>query len=201
MPRESRIRRALAEPRTAMAVLVALVRGHLIKIHYGLTNPRVKIGPDFRAYCWLRIRGPGRVTLGRNVSVSRGFQRIPTIVTHVNSSTVSIGNGCDISGARISCARSIEVGDRTLFASTTLIDTDLLPALDIETQSSSVVSEGQPIVIGSSCWLGMNSFVLRGCRLGDAVVVAAGAVIRETEAKDGAMLLGNPARQVQVSPK
>lgn len=56
----SRIGRALSRPGEAWAVLVARVRGWLVKARYGLGRGRVSIGPDFRAYCWLTVRGPER---------------------------------------------------------------------------------------------------------------------------------------------
>ena len=53
-----------------------------------------------------------------------------------------------------------------------------------------------PVEIGSGSWLGVNSVILPGARLGRNVVVAAGAVVRG-EVPDYAVVAGAPARIVR----
>jgi serine acetyltransferase len=53
-----------------------------------------------------------------------------------------------------------------------------------------------PVHIGTGSWLGVNSVVLPGARLGRNVVVAAGAVVRGT-VPDHAVVAGAPARIVR----
>lgn len=53
-----------------------------------------------------------------------------------------------------------------------------------------------PVEIGSGSWLGVNSVILPGARLGRNVVVAAGAVVRG-EIPDFAVVAGAPARIVR----
>jgi acetyltransferase-like isoleucine patch superfamily enzyme len=59
-----------------------------------------------------------------------------------------------------------------------------------------------PIVIGEDTWLGANSVVLPGVRLGNHVYVAAGAVVTRSFPEDNVVLAGIPARVVKrIGPK
>ena len=54
-----------------------------------------------------------------------------------------------------------------------------------------------PIEIGDNCWLGANCTILPGVKLGNHVVVAAGAVVTKSCAEDNVVLAGVPARIVK----
>ncbi|NOX63645.1 MAG: acyltransferase [Chloroflexi bacterium] len=58
----------------------------------------------------------------------------------------------------------------------------------------------QPIVIGDNCWLGANAIILPGVRLGNHVVVAAGAVVTHSFTEDDILLAGIPARIIKRLP-
>lgn len=51
------------------------------------------------------------------------------------------------------------------------------------------------MVVGNDCWLGRNAMLTPGARLGDGVIVGAGAVVTG-EVPDFAIVAGNPARVV-----
>ena len=52
----------------------------------------------------------------------------------------------------------------------------------------------QDIVIGESCWIGMNAVILPGVVLGPHTVVAAGSVVGRSYPKGHVVLVGVPAR-------
>jgi serine acetyltransferase len=54
-----------------------------------------------------------------------------------------------------------------------------------------------PIIIGDNCWLGAGCTILSGVRLGNHVVVAAGAVVTKSFDIDNVILGGVPARVVK----
>ncbi|MGM0539920.1 MAG: DapH/DapD/GlmU-related protein, partial [Thermodesulfobacteriota bacterium] len=56
----------------------------------------------------------------------------------------------------------------------------------------------ESVVIGDNCWLATNVVILPGVRLGDHVVVAAGAVVTESFDEDDILLAGVPARIVPL---
>lgn len=56
---------------------------------------------------------------------------------------------------------------------------------------------GQDIIIGKSCWIGMNSVVLPGVHLGDHTVVGAGSVVTRSFPEGNCILAGAPARLIK----
>ena len=54
----------------------------------------------------------------------------------------------------------------------------------------------KPVTIGDNVWLGAGAKVLDGVRLGNDVVVGAGAVVT-SDLPDGAVAVGIPARVVR----
>jgi acetyltransferase-like isoleucine patch superfamily enzyme len=53
-----------------------------------------------------------------------------------------------------------------------------------------------PIIIGDSVWIGMNSVVLPGVKIGTNVVIGANAVV-DSDIPDNSIALGNPCRVVK----
>lgn len=53
-----------------------------------------------------------------------------------------------------------------------------------------------PVEIGEDCWIGANSLVLKGVKIGDRSVVAAGSVVT-ANVSDDCVVAGNPARIVR----
>lgn len=60
---------------------------------------------------------------------------------------------------------------------------------------------GKDIVLGESCWIGMNSVILPGVTLGDHTVVGAGSVVTKSFPDGYAVLGGNPARIIKSLKK
>lgn len=55
----------------------------------------------------------------------------------------------------------------------------------------------EPIIIGDNCWLGANAIILPGVKLGNHVVVAAGAVVTRSFPRDDVLLAGVPAQIIK----
>ena len=56
---------------------------------------------------------------------------------------------------------------------------------------------GKNVVLGKSCWIGMNSIILPGVVLGDNTVVGAGAVVTKSFPEGHCVIAGNPARKIR----
>ena len=56
----------------------------------------------------------------------------------------------------------------------------------------------EPIIIGGGAWIGMNCIVMRGVRVGERSIIAAGSVVVNDVASD-TTVAGNPARSVKSS--
>ena len=54
----------------------------------------------------------------------------------------------------------------------------------------------KPIVIGSRCWIGLGSAVMKGVTIGDDTVVAAQSVVT-SDLPAGVVAAGNPAKVVR----
>ncbi|MDV2470207.1 acyltransferase [Acinetobacter chinensis] len=54
--------------------------------------------------------------------------------------------------------------------------------------------EGQDVIIGEQCWIGMNSVILPGVVLGNNIVVAAGSVVNRSFTESGVIIGGAPAK-------
>ena len=57
--------------------------------------------------------------------------------------------------------------------------------------------EDEPIVIGDNCWLGTGCIILPGVKLGNHVIVAAGAVVTKSFECDDIILGGVPAKIIK----
>lgn len=195
MKTRSKLWTAISDPGRTSRVLMALGKGLLVKARF-MFNPRVTIGPGFRAYTIPYISGPGRVVIEANVVFSRGFLRRPCVLTHTMDSIVVIGRGSVMGGTRISCVDSVRIGAKALVGSASILDSDVIPHPEMSIDSQWVQKHVRPIEIGERVWAGINSFILAGSHLGDECVVGAGAVVCGLTAPAGSILAGNPARRI-----
>jgi len=195
---KEKLKKIISNPRAAVSVGFALLRGFLVKVRHRI-NPNIKIGSNFRAYVWPRIIGPGKVIIGNSVSMKSSFLRRPCILTHTKDAVVTIGNGSILSGTRISCADSVTIGDEVLFGSLTIIDSDVIPTETLAIDAKWKEKHVQPIKIGNHVWAGVNSFILSGSVIGNECVLGAGAVIQYKEVPERSLLVGNPARKIGVT--
>lgn len=56
---------------------------------------------------------------------------------------------------------------------------------------------GKDVVIGNNCWLGMNSVLLPGVKLGDHTIVGAGSVVTKSFEEGNCVIAGNPAKIIK----
>lgn len=66
---------------------------------------------------------------------------------------------------------------------------------DLHDYEKYIVTE--PVIIGDNCWLATGSIILPGVRLGNHVIVAAGAVVNQSFEEDNIVLGGVPARIIK----
>lgn len=57
--------------------------------------------------------------------------------------------------------------------------------------------ESEPIIIGDDCWLATGCIILPGVKLGNHVIVAAGAVVTKSFNEDNIVIGGNPAKKLK----
>jgi len=58
-------------------------------------------------------------------------------------------------------------------------------------------SDGGDVEIGPKCWIGMNSVILPGVRLGESTIVAAGSVVNKSFCEGNVIIGGAPAKIIK----
>jgi acetyltransferase-like isoleucine patch superfamily enzyme len=162
------------------------------------------------------IRGPARpgtVLLGFGANGAFDFRRSRSVWQVagdvVFAGPARLGNGFKLSLAntarvvfgpqfvlsaesQIVCRDSITFGRDCLISwEVLMIDSDFHPLIDQDGSESEMQA---PIALGDRVWVGARSSILKGVRLADDVVVAAGSVVTRPEPRSNVLLGGNPAR-------
>lgn len=123
------------------------------------------------------------------------------ILVAKNGGSISIGSHVCMSGCTIYSIDSIIIGDYTdIGAGCKIIDTDFHPLpmsqrCPIEQKDK---IKHRSIFIGKGCFLGANSIILKGTKLGNNVVVGAGSVV-SGEFPDNVIIGGNPAKIIKTN--
>lgn len=55
----------------------------------------------------------------------------------------------------------------------------------------------EDVLIGESCWIGMNSMILPGVILGNNTIVGAGSVVTRSFPEGNCIIAGNPAKMIK----
>ena len=153
---------------------------------------RYRIGSGLLCNGRLQLRGPGRISIGRDVNAwaRSGSNRIDTFRSEA---TVSIGDRVRLNGAGIQAATRVEIGDDAILGSCTIVDTDHHAARSAQHSRGEINT--RPIRIGRNVWIG-GAVVLKGVNVGDNSVIGLGAVVT-TDVPPNVVMAGNPARVVR----
>ncbi len=179
----------------AFAAGLELLRGRYYILKFRLLGRNVIVGRRFRVKGGLDIRGPGTVIFGDDCLVFSTKVAPTTPWTHSREAVIRFGSGVALNGVRMGCIQRIEVGDRAMLAESRITDSDFHP---IETCGEHRLNQGgvtKPVVIGRNVWVCMGAMVLKGARIGENSVVAAGAVVAG-RVPPNVVVFGNPARVV-----
>lgn len=110
---------------------------------------------------------------------------------------VEIGDYTMLFGGKFNANSRIVVGSYTLISYETYIADDFAPAPPVDPSYPESSADPPPttVTIGDVCWIGVRATVLAPARIGNGVIVAAGALV-DFEVPDYAVVAGNPARIV-----
>lgn len=118
---------------------------------------------------------------------------------------IKIGSFSLLNGARIICDDHINIGDHCLISwNVVLMDSyrfsfeAMQRRTELETlaRGQARESSGRPIEIGNNVWIGFDSCVLPGVRVGDGSVVGARSVVT-MDVPPMTVVAGNPARFIR----
>ena len=165
----------------------------LSTLYLQLRYPRHRFGPGFAGPWRLRIRGPGRVTFGRDVRVRNTSGRT-ALLTFGAEARIDIGDRVEIDGAGLMAASVIEVGDEAIIGPCLVVDTDFHAVGPARRHDGAPVTR-RPIRIGRTAWIQGKATILKGVSVGEGAVVRWGALVT-ADVAPGAVVMGNPAVEV-----
>lgn len=128
----------------------------------------------------------GKISIGQGSRLSVG-----------KNATISFGEHfSNTAGITIICANHITFGKNVLVSWDTMImDTDWHALQD--TITGEVKQVEKPIFIGSNVWICCRSTILKGSRIADGCIVAAGALISGKNDMANSIIAGNPAKIIR----
>lgn len=89
----------------------------------------------------------------------------------------------------------LHVGEDCMFSSNIQVrTTDSHSVLNLQGER---INLPKNVWIGSHCWIGMNTMILKGSRIADHTIVAAGSICTKEFIHPGTVIAGNPARIVK----
>lgn len=152
-----------------------------------------------------RARG-SRIVLGARVALCSSARYNPVGVNHpvilrtlTPESEIIVGDDVGLSGVAICAATSVRIGAQSLLgANVTVTDCDFHP---VAAQGRRFVHDLHaisvaPVVIEDNVWIGMNTIVLKGARIGANSVIGAGSVVTGSIPAN-CIAAGVPARVVR----
>lgn len=127
-----------------------------------------------------------------------------------NNNHIHIGERTTVSGdfwgyTTFHCLEgtSIIVNEDCMFSGNVIVrTTDGHPILDFTTRRTNSSTSNPQITIGRHSWIGMNSIILKGVKLGKNVIVGANSVVTQSfkdtcKYNDSYIISGNPAKKIK----
>jgi acetyltransferase-like isoleucine patch superfamily enzyme len=191
-------------PATLLGALMSAVRISVSRLWWW--EARFK-GVEFQGRCTLQgrplvsIAAGARIVLGEGVSLASAMRANPlglsqpcVLRAYAPGAQLIVGREVGLSGTTLCAARSIEIGERTLFgAGALVIDTDFhSPVGDLD-WNDDCTATARPIKIGRGVFVGARAIVLKGVTVGDRAIIGAGAVVSR-DVPPRHVAVGNPAR-------
>lgn len=129
----------------------------------------------------------GRANIGHGSKLSVGSR-----------AKLILGDGFTISAESTIVANNrVEIGDNVLFSwDILLVDTDFHSIKDMD---NNIINPDSPVKIGNNVWVGCRSMILKGSRLSDGVIVAAGTTVTASSAsKANSIIGGSPLKIIKA---
>lgn len=160
---------------------------------------------------FFKIPKNGFIEIGDNVIINSDFKNSNTALTYKSKfvtgydGLIEIGDNAMINGSCIVSYLKVSIGSNCQIASSSIIsDTDFHP-VDPKIRLKQVRGEPfsfedvkkEEIIIGNNVWIGWNTIILKGVKIGDNSVVAAGSVVLKGSYPNNVILAGNPAKVVK----
>ena len=174
-----------------------------INLNLFLYMGKLKIGKNYNIWGSIRflIDGDGKIIIDKNFhavsSRKRSYLTIfsPCHLTSIHGGKIIIGNNVGLNGNTIAARDLIEIGDETMIAPNLIIsDHDGHSLNPLKRWTDKGISE--KILIGKRCWIGANSIILKGVKIGNNTIIGAGSVVTN-ECEKNSIYAGNPAKKIR----
>jgi len=115
----------------------------------------------------IRMDSNSEMNVNSNFSIYYGGD----IICFKNSK-LTLGSGFCNSNLKIRCTNSITIGNNVAIShDVTIMDSD---AHNIDYQGYQMT---KPVIIGNGVWIGSRAMILKGVKIGDGAIIAAGAIV------------------------
>jgi acetyltransferase-like isoleucine patch superfamily enzyme len=155
----------------------------------------------------LKLPGQSKIIIGKKVVLNSDAVHSNTALTYnctlacgLNG-TIVIGDNSMLNGVSITAYKKVIIGKNCQIASCTLIsDTDFHPidpsirlreSMGYKIDHSDVNKE--EVLIGDNVWIGWGSIILKGVKIGNNSIIAAGSVV-VNDIPANVIAAGNPAK-------
>lgn len=148
----------------------------------------------------------GAIKIGANTRFVSGTENNlvgltnPSVICALPGAEISIGHDTGFSSVILHASRSIRIGDYVkVGGNVRIFDHDFHP-LEWEARrppENGAMTRVRNVEIGNDVFIGTNAMILKGTRIGDRSVVAAGSVVFGIDVPPDSLVKGNPATVIQ----
>jgi len=133
-----------------------------------------------------------KIDAGAKLIVNGGFNFCTGIFISIDKNAIlELGSGYTNNDAEICCFKNIKIGDGVAISKGVIIRDS-----DNHTIDGNEEKVSQPIVIGDHVWIGLRAIILKGVKIGNGAIIAAGAVVNK-DVPERCLVGGVPARIIK----
>lgn len=198
------LRRLVARVYVALWLFRAkAVTGRLALLFFRAIYPDFRVGAQPRIWGGFKLMmfAGSRVTIGDHLHMVSASDRSGiTLFSRCSLTTypggeIRIGHRVGLNGTAITSKKLVEIGDGTMIAPNVIIvDSDFHAQWPPDARLvSSTVDTDREVIIGANVWIGMNTVILKGTRIGDNSIIGACSLVSGAIPAD-VVAGGNPAR-------
>jgi len=158
-----------------------------------------------RGYPLIEMAKGARIVIGSNVTLNssnRGYHlnmHSPVkLMADKAEAMISIGANTRIHGSCLHAREAITIGNNCLIAANTLIMDSSGHEISFPDVENRIHTTGgsSPVAVEDNVWIGANTIVLPGVRIGSGSIIGAGSVVTK-DVPAFSVAAGNPARVVK----